>query len=660
MEDQTGSLCVINKVHDKLTLYRFDGNHFVATRFALPPLIKNPGWGWNQIGFQDHAGGWWLATGQGLCHYPKVTIEQFAHTLPDAVYSARNGLTGGVFRIFGNSHGDVWAAGGDQSSYFTVRWDHTTREFHPISLGAAPSPRNVTAFAEDRTGNIWMGLWWHDLARYRNGSVTIFTAADGLPDGSIFNLYVDHLGRLWIATSRGGLARVDDPGAERPHFVTFPTTDGISNTDVETITEDQWGRIYVGTGHGLYRFDPETGRVKRYTASDGLVGDPLVAFRDHHGALWFGSNLGLSRFDPEFEVPESHASPPIRITGLQVAGLAYPVPELGDARITGLVLEPNQNDLQVDFASLNFGVGGVIRYQFRLEGSGSSEWSPPTDRRSVNFASLKAGKFLLAVRALDSEGRVSAEPATIAFQVLAPVWQRTWFLAVAGLMLATLMYWFYRYRVAHLVELERVRTRIATDLHDDIGTSLSGMAFLSEAVKLRIGGGRPEALEMADEVAVTARNLARSLGDVVWSIDPRRDDLQNLITRVRQYAAAVLEAQGINWSLEMPFEANKVKLTAEQRHHLFLIFKEALNNIARHARCTAATLSIKIEGHQLRAEIVDNGCGFSGTSSTGAEGEQRQGNGLNNMRLRASQLGGRINLVSAASSGTRLELAVPL
>ena len=480
-----------------------------------------------------------MATGQGLIRYPKVTrIEELAHTPPRAIYTSKDGLgTVDVFRTYEDSRGDVWAVGGGG----TTRWERATQTFHHPAVLAQLDRRCFPAtFAEDRLGSLWMGCYWHNLARYHNGRLTVFTPADGLPDGSIFSLYVDHLGRLWIAATRGGLARVDDPRAEQPRFVKFPGIEGLSNTDVECVTEDQWGRIYVGTGHGLYRLDPETGRTKRYTAADGLAGDPYVAFRDRHGVLWFGStSQGLSRFVPELESPESRASPPIRITALRFAGLPYPVSELGEARLAGLVLQPNQGDVQVDFASLNLGVGEVLRYQFWLEG-GSQDWSPPADQRSLNFARLAPGKYRLQVRALNSEGMLSAEPATVSFQVLAPVWQRGWFLAVAGLLVALAVYRLYRYRVACLLELERVRTRIATDLHDDIGTSLSGMALLSEAMKQQMGSARPEAFERASEVAVMARGLARALSDVVWSIDPRRDDLHELITRVRQFASAVL------------------------------------------------------------------------------------------------------------------------
>jgi signal transduction histidine kinase/ligand-binding sensor domain-containing protein len=643
LEDQAGQLCVINKPRGKLTLHRFDGARFDSVPFDVPRSIRYLGWGWNQIGFQDRGGEWWLATGQGVCRYPKVTrIEALAHTPPRAIYDSKNGLGADeAFRIYQDSRGDVWAAGADT----VTRWERASGTFHAVQMHGA-----ATAFNEDRLGDVWMGLMGNGLARYRNGRFTVFTPADGLPARSISSLHVDHRGRLWIATTRGGVARVDDPGAERPRFVKFPGVEGLSNTQAQCITEDRWGRIYVATGHGLYRFDPETGRTKRYTAADGLAGDPEAAFRDRHGVLWFGSAEGLSRLDPELEAPESRPPPPIRITALRVAGVPYPVSELGETHLAGLVLAPNQNDLQVDFASLNFGVGEVLRYQFRLEGSGE-DWSPPDEQRSVNLARLSSGEYRFQVRAVNGEGIMSAAPAILAFQVLAPFWRRAWFLTAAGLLLALAAYALYRYRLAQLLELERVRTRIATDLHDDIGSSLSGMAFLSEAVKQQVGIDRPEAFEMASEVAVMARGLARALSDVVWSIDPRRDDLHNVITRVRQ-SAAVLEAQGIAWSLQAPPQPEKVKLTPEQRHHLFLIFKEALNNIARHAHCASARLTIAVEDHRLQAEIVDDGCGFGP--------DEQDGNGLRNMKLRAEQLGGRMSVDSGAGRGVRLELIVPL
>ena len=165
---------------------------------------------------------------------------------------------------------------------------------------------------------------------------------------------------------------------------------------------------------------------------------------------------------------------------------------------------------------------------------------------------------------------------------------------------------------------------------------------------------------MAGEVAATARGLADALGDVVWSIDPRRDDLGNLIVHVRRFASRVLEAQGIGWKLQAPLEPERVKLAPDQRRHLLLIFKEAINNIARHANCKSAVISIVVIDHRLEAQIADDGRGFDPPHGPALPDAHAGGNGLGNMRLRAAQLGGHLDIDSASGRGTRLKLTVPL
>ena len=165
---------------------------------------------------------------------------------------------------------------------------------------------------------------------------------------------------------------------------------------------------------------------------------------------------------------------------------------------------------------------------------------------------------------------------------------------------------------------------------------------------------------MLTDISDSARSLVDSMSDIVWSIDPRRDDLQSVVRRVRQFAADVLEAQGIKCNLQIAPELEQVKLKPEQRRHLFLIFKEALANIARHADCTSVLLRLTIASHQLRAEISDDGSGFVAipTSEPGTNG--RGGHGVENMRARAVQLGGRLEINSTPGAGTRLTLIIPL
>jgi ligand-binding sensor domain-containing protein/two-component sensor histidine kinase len=660
-ENQAGELCVISPTPSGHYLNRFDGRRFTAIQPNLPKQIQYFGWGWNQIIFQDHTGQWWVPTGEGLCRFPKVSrVEQLAHTRLKAIYTTRNGLPGNdVFRLFEDARGDIWISLSSDARNALTRWERATETFHVYSeADGLPSYSPPMAFCEDRSSDLWIGFYNGELARYRDGRFTLLTAADGPPAGQIRTLYLDHAGRLWAATSQSGLSRLDDPGADRPRFVTYTVADGLASNYVGCITEDQWGRIYIGTGRGVDRLDLSTGRLNHYTAADGLANNAVtVAFRDRHGALWFGTHRGLSRLIPQPDRPVP--PPPLLISGLRINGVAQPVSELGQIDVSVPELGPDQRQVQIDFVGLGFGSGEALRYQYKLEGT-DQDWGALTDHRTVNYASLSPGTYRFIVRAVSADGGTSPTPATVAFSILPPIWQRWWFLTLAAMFAGLVVYASYRYRVARLLELERVRTRIATDLHDDIGASLSEMAILSEVVKHQIGVHHPESAQRLTEMAEKARELVDTMSDIVWSIDPRRDDLKNLVYRIRQFASSVLEAKRLAWSFQILPELENVKLTPEQRRHLLLIFKEAINNIVRHADCAAASLALTVTDNRLVAEIRDDGCGFALAPSGDSVVMDHQGHGLNSMRARAAQLGGQLRIDSVPGHGTRLTLTVPL
>ncbi len=234
---------------------------------------------------------------------------------------------------------------------------------------------------------------------------------------------------------------------------------------------------------GLDRLDPAGGHVRHYTTADGLTGNELLSgFRDRHGTLWFGGYNGLLRLVP---TPDRPRSPPaVLIGGLRVAGESHLTSDLGEGEIPRFELEPHQNQLQIEFFGLDTGAGDELRYQYWLEGA-DKDWNALTEQRNVNYASLSPGRYRFVVRAVAGDGALSEKPATVEFTILRPVWQRWWFLTLAALVIAAGAYWLYRARVARLLELERVRTRIATDLHDDLGSNLSQIAILSEVLLLR-------------------------------------------------------------------------------------------------------------------------------------------------------------------------------
>lgn len=657
-EDHQGALYVVN---GDWFISRFDGGAFTSIRPQIPPGAK---YSWtSNVALLDRSGDWWLLINDRLTRFTGIhRIEQMALKRPTLTYSSRDGLKSDhPYRIFEDSRGDLWIStrSGDLTLNGLTRWSRATGAFHAFTEAEGfPPEKAPSSFVEDGAGHLWLGFYDGGLARYADGRFTVLTTADGVPEGFVTALYSDHMGHIWVASSVGGLSRIEDAMAARPRFKSYTTAEGLSSNNVRCLTEDRWGNIYAGTVRGIDRLTPETMRVRHYSRADGLPDDFVnVAYRDRQGVLWFGTLNGLAKLVPRPDPPP--APPPTLIGGLRIAGVKYPLSELGAARVATLELDPNQNNLQVDFFALSFGPGEHIRYQYRLEGA-SQGWSALAEQRTVNYANLAPGRYRFMVRAVNAAGSASTVPASVEFIILRPIWQRWWFLTLSALLLSGAIYLLYRYRVQRLLELERVRTRIAADLHDDIGASLSRVAIMSEVLKQQSGASGESADRMLTEIAESARASVDSMSDIVWSIDPHRDDLNSVISRVRQFASDVLEARGIKWEFQAPPEAERVKLDAERRRHLFLIFKEAINNIVRHAECRSARLSISVSGSRLKAEIWDDGCGFDSRLAGQIRVNGRGGHGLKNIGARANELDGRCKIATSPGEGTRVIIEFPL
>src|SRR5215831_7056276 len=661
-QDSAGQACAfIRGTREHEFISCFDGQQFSATSLNLPSKIRNLGWGFGQEALQNHAGEWWAPTGEGLFRFPPVSRPaQLAHVPPKNIYTRRSGLvTDEVFTLFEDSKSNLWIGSISPTDNGLTRMEQTNGTLHTFTEAEGLPSRNVlpTAFAEDRDGDVWVGFSLSAIARYRSGHFEVFTTRDGSPEGWIHAMYCDHSGRLWVSGGQSGVKRIDDPGSEHPSFVSYAVAEGLSSNKVNSITEDQWGRLYFGTGRGLDRLDPATGRIKHYTAADGLVrGEVRFALRDQSGALWFGNETQISRLTPEADRPEP--APPILIAGLQVAGIASPLSQLGETEVGPLKLAAGQNQISIEFVAPEFDPGEVLRYQHRLEGA-DRDWSSPSEQRVINYERLAPGTYRFLVRAVTAEGILSPRPAVVAFTISPPVWRQWWFVTLAVGLAGFLVFAAHRYRVARLLELERVRTRIASDLHDDIGSSLSRMAILSEVAKQRMAGTDNQPISILTDIAESARGAADSMSDIVWAIDPRRDDLSSVVFRVRQFASDLLGSKGISWHLQVPAEFDRVKLNPEQRRHIFLIFKEAIINSVRHAACSSVKLELRIFDNQIVGEIRDDGHGFVIAPPDQCPGNGTGGHGLENLRARAGLLGGHLSFASS-SAGTSIRLVVPL
>ncbi len=630
---------------------RFNGRRF---EWFVPGAPFWWGWVGERSLMRTRNGEFWLASAHGLARYPPLpSFDAIRTAKPQRIFNMSDGLPElQVYRMFEDARTDVWFSiiSGTNGLF---RWTRATDTLQNMAT-VEGFPRIVDelprAFRDDHEGNVWVGLN-SGVARYRHGAFQFFQNANGLPIGRIVDIHADAARRLWLASSHAGLIRVDDPGADQPAFTRFTMGDGLSGNSLEAIVEDLHGRLYLATGRGIDQFDPTTGAVKQFTTQDGLAaGMIMAASRDSTGALWFGTQTGLSRFMPAAPAPS--AAPTILVTGVTVGGRRWPVSAVGETSIALADLRPGGHHLQIEFASLRFAAGERVRYQYRLEGS-DADWGPLTSRRNVTFASFSPGAYRFLVRAVNADGVLSPQPAVVAFTVLPPIWQRWWFVTVFALATAAAALTFHRYRVARVLELERVRTHIATDLHDDVGANLTRIAILSEVARQQRGSGHPDRDAPLSSIANIARESVATMSDIVWAINPERDTLREMVRRMRDHAEEVFESQDIRVMLDMPELADPMPLGVDIRRDLYLIFKEAVNNAARHSRCSAVAIVLRADRGGLWLEVTDDGEGFDTDESS-------EGNGLASMRRRAARLGASLDIFSGPGVGTSVSVRMPL
>ncbi len=646
-ENAAGELFVSFPGSTSRTVSRFDGERFELIKPKIPPDTYS-GWGWKQTVWQDSVGDWWFPGGTGIYRFSKpARFENLSKSVPQLITVSTKKTE--VFRFFEDSRGDFWIAmTGVVNELWHLEkgsdsWQNLTSE---LGIGLY---RIGSAFVEDKSGNLWIGTGTDAedaaLIRYRDGQFKIFTQAENpLLSGWMRDLFVDDENRLWIADSANGLLRLDDVNAEQLNFKQYTPAEGLSSIAVSCVTEDEFGRIYVGTGRGLDRLNPNTGQIENFTIADALPNsDVQIAYRDRKNNLWFGTSDGLARFKPE---PEHRREPPnALIMGLRVSGVAQPISILGEREIAPLALDADQRQVTVDFIGLGTNLGEKLKYEYRF---GESDWTP-TSERTVIFANLAAGDYKFEVRAQTAD-RIYSLPAALSFKIAVPFWQHPWFVVSILLLAALASYLFYKNRLARLLVMERMRTRIATDLHDDIGANLTRISLLSEVAKQKSENGNGNLLT---SIADIARESVSSMNDIVWAIAPEHDSLQDLTRRMRRHAEEVFTTRDIDLKFDAPTADTDLKLSVGVRRDVLLIFKEAVNNAAKHSLCSSAAIDFRVNDSTLFLRIKDDGRGFEIDS-------QNDGQGLRSMTRRAAALGGKLKIDSQKVDGTIVEFEMPL
>ena len=519
----------------------------------------------------------------------------------------------------------------------------------------------VMAICEDAAHNIWIGTDG-GLTRWANGKFTKFTTREGLSRNSVDALYEDAEHTLWIGTKGGGLNRM-----KAGKFTAYTTRQGLFSDEIYEILEDDFGYFWMSCRKGIFRVsrkdldDFDRGAVKQvictvFGKADGLVSVQCngiaqpAGWKGRDGRLWFPTIKGVVAVDSR--IKNNDKSPPVVIQQVVTDRRELLSDSIMVAMPEELTVSPGRGELEIHYTALSLQAPEKNRFKYQLEGVDPG-WIDAGTSHAAHYNNLAPRKYKFRVIGSNNDGVWNETGATLSLVFLPHYWQTWWFnlamVAAAGLILTLL----YRARVARLRGIERLRIQIAADLHDDVGARLTKVAMITEVADRETRETDRNKPHLSNIISTT-REIIQAMDEIVWTINPKNDTLDNLANYIFQHAQEYFQNSGVRCRLDLPAALPQQAISTEERHNLFMAVKEALNNVLKHAGATEVRLSLTIEGNRLGIVIADNGRGF-----LVAEARPR-GDGLENMRRRLQRIRGQFKLESQPGKGTKITMEVNL
>ena len=413
------------------------------------------------------------------------------------------------------------------------------------------------------------------------------------------------------------------------------------------MAEDSSGNIWLGSLLGLDKLIKKDSGYEVFNFS--RINN---CFQNTYEIIFSGNNeLWCSTVESLVHITDnkSEASPalPIYITDVSLA--ARKRNDIDSSK--RIVLKHYENHANFEFTAPGFINEKQVLYSYRLSGSSDTAWSPPSNAHSVSYASLQPGHYIFQVRTIGWNGK-HGEPASFAFIIDPPFWKTAWFVALIAITVLLFLYFMYRYRIQQLLQLQKVRNRLATDLHDDIGSTLTNINILSELSKRNLQEPK-HARQFLQRITEEVTASGQALDDIIWSVNSRNDTMEEIIARMRRYAADLFDNSDIHYQLDLDETVAGKKLRMEQRRDVYLLFKESLNNIYKHANAKNVWIKAAIHHHSLEIIIKDDGKGFEIDQPT-------HRNGLKNLKERVSKWNGKLSIQSARGMGTTINISMPV
>ncbi|HYV93518.1 MAG TPA: two-component regulator propeller domain-containing protein [Chitinophagales bacterium] len=620
--------------------------------------------------YQDRSGILWFPTEvNGLISYDPVTKKHhwYPYDPADSTSLAASSCTG----IIEDRKGRYWVTtyGGGFEAF-----DPRTGKFRAFKVHEGPNSigsNTVGGLMEDSKGNLYMGSLNGGLIAFNPDSET-FRIYRHDPKNSFsigsdvtFPCFESTKGIIWVAVIGGGINALNPATGK---FRAFTEKDGLCSNAVSCLTEDRHGNIWAGTYNGISCFTPPANlfdhhskfQFRNYNMNDGLPANEINffgAYTDTDGTVYFGtSSGGMIRFHPD-DLKDNPYLPPVYITDFKLFNQSVGVNDSTPLLTTSIEdtkeikLSYQQNVFAFSFAALNYVLPEKNQYAYKLEGFDKDWIYTDATKRFVNYTNLDAGTYIFRVKGSNNDGVWNPKEATIKLIITPPYWETWWFRILVGATLAVALYAVYRYRLNQVLRMQRMRNKIASDLHDDLGSTLSSISVYSEIARKQA----KENIPMLEKIGESSRKMIEGMSDIVWTISSENDSFENLIERMRSFAHELLSVRNIEYTFDVDESLSSMKLRMEMRRNVYLIFKEAIHNLAKYSEATKASIALSISDHTISLLIRDNGKGFDQSSVLSGD-QPRKGNGLKNMKKRAADLKAELIIESECGKGTVVEL----
>jgi len=609
--------------------------------------------------YEGHDGSIWIGMDfDGGLHRLKGT-EHTGITWQKGLYNTA------IRAIHEDAHGDLWI--GTTLGLNVIR----KGKFSSYNTGKGLAGNFVMDICESASGDIWLGTDG-GLSRWNHGKFSNFTTAQGLSQNYVDVIYEDSEHTLWLGTKGGGLNRYKDG-----KFTVYTTKQGLFSDEIYAIVEDDFGYFWLSCRMGIFRVQKkdfeelDRGRIRAlactgYGKADGLPSIQCNGFvspagwKGRDGRLWFPTIRGAVAVDSR--IRSNDKPPPVAIEQVVadrrpltagISGWLKGVFAKAHVAANALDIQPGRGELDIQYSALSLRGPDKNRFKYMLD-KVDADWVDAGNRREAHYTQLGPGTYRFRVVAANNDGVWNESGATLYLRLMPHFWQTLWFKGsipvAAGLLFAA----FYHVRMTRLREIERLRIQIAADLHDDVGSRLTKVAMVTELVDRETPAAETSKPHIAN-IARTTREVIQAMDEIVWTINPKNDTLDNLANYIFQYAQEYFQNTGVRCRLDFPARLPDVPLSTEERHNVFMAVKEALNNVLKHAGATDVRVGFTAENGSLSIVISDNGRGFDKSTVNGS------GDGLNNMKSRLNRIGGQLRLESSTGGGgTRVEMDAPL